>query len=48
MRVLLLGGTGNISADFAALLHEVGHEVLVLTRGRQAVPPQYRASVGDR
>jgi nucleoside-diphosphate-sugar epimerase len=48
MRVLLLGGTGNISADFAALLHELGHEVLVLTRGRQAVPPQYRAIAGDR
>jgi nucleoside-diphosphate-sugar epimerase len=48
MRVLFLGGTGNISADCAALLHELGHEILVLTRGREAVPAEYRALVGDR
>ena len=48
MRILFIGGTGNISADCAALLHERGHEILVLSRGRTQVPAQYRALVADR
>ena len=48
MRILFIGGTGNISAECAALLHERGHEVLVLSRGRSAVPPEYRAIRADR
>ncbi len=48
MRILFLGGTGNISAECAALLHERGHEILVVTRGRNAVPAGYRAVVADR
>ena len=48
MNILFLGGTGNISADCAAWLHERGHEILVLTRGRSAVPPPYRALQADR
>jgi nucleoside-diphosphate-sugar epimerase len=48
MKVLFLGGTGNISADCAALLHQRGHEVLVVSRGRIAVPPGYRAIQADR
>ena len=48
MKILFLGGTGNISAECAALLHERGHEILVLSRGRNAVPPGYRAIVADR
>jgi nucleoside-diphosphate-sugar epimerase len=48
MRILFIGGTGNISADCAALLHEHGHEILVLSRGRNAVPPAYRAIQADR
>src|SRR5450631_2573887 len=48
MKILFLGGTGNISAECAALLHERGHEILVVTRGRNAVPPGYRAIVADR
>jgi len=48
MKILFLGGTGNISAECAALLHERGHEILVLTRGRSSVPPGYRAIVADR
>ncbi|HOC56845.1 MAG TPA: NAD-dependent epimerase/dehydratase family protein [Verrucomicrobiota bacterium] len=47
-RILLIGGTGNISAECAALLHRRGHEILVLTRGRSAVPPGYRAIQADR
>jgi nucleoside-diphosphate-sugar epimerase len=48
MKILFIGGTGNISAECAALLHERGHEILVLTRGRNAVPPGYRAIQADR
>ena len=48
MQILFIGGTGNISADCAALLHERGHEIAVLTRGRTAVPPSYRAVLADR
>jgi nucleoside-diphosphate-sugar epimerase len=48
MKILFIGGTGNISTDCAALLHERGHEILVLTRGRAEVPPGYRSIVADR
>jgi nucleoside-diphosphate-sugar epimerase len=48
MTVLFIGGTGNISADCAALLHKQGHEILVLSRGQNQVPPQYRAIQADR
>src|SRR5207245_7935675 len=48
MRILFIGGTGNISADCAALLHERGHQILVLSRGLTAVPPQYQAIRADR
>lgn len=48
MNILFLGGTGNISADCAALLHERGHEILVLSRGRNAVPAGCRAIQADR
>ena len=48
MKVLLIGGTGNISSDTASLLHTQGHEIFVLTRGKTPVPPAYRAVVADR
>ena len=48
MTVLFIGGTGNISADCASLLHKRGHEVLVLSRGQNQVPPEYRAIQADR
>jgi len=48
MKVLFIGGTGNISADCAQLLHGHGHEIAVVTRGRRAVPEEYRAVVADR
>lgn len=48
MKILFVGGTGNISADCAALLHERGHEIIVVTRGRSGVPPEYRAVQADR
>jgi nucleoside-diphosphate-sugar epimerase len=48
MKILFIGGTGNISADCAALLHERGHQISVLSRGRAAVPTDYRAIQADR
>jgi nucleoside-diphosphate-sugar epimerase len=48
MKILFIGGTGNISSDCAALLHHHGHEILVLSRGQTAVPPEYRALQADR
>lgn len=48
MKVLFIGGTGNLSTDTAALLHLRGHEIIVLTRGRSEVPPAHRAVVADR
>jgi nucleoside-diphosphate-sugar epimerase len=48
MRILFIGGTGNISTECAALLHGRGHEILVLSRGQTAVPSEYRAIRSDR
>lgn len=48
MEVLFIGGTGNISAECAVRLYENGHQVSVLSRGRNVVPKQYRAIVADR
>jgi len=48
MRILLLGGSGNLSADCAELLVRLGHEVTVVTRGRSPVPAGCRAVAADR
>ena len=48
MKVLLIGGTGNISTDCAALLHERGHAITVVTRGNVPVPECYRSVKADR
>jgi nucleoside-diphosphate-sugar epimerase len=48
VKVLFLGGTGNISAAGVARCLELGHEVTVLTRGRRAVPGRVTAIVGER
>jgi nucleoside-diphosphate-sugar epimerase len=48
VKILFIGGTGNLSAECAALLETLGHEIVVLSRGRDAVPAQYRALVADR
>ena len=48
MRILFIGGTGNISADCAELLHENGHEIAILSRGNNVVPACYRAFRADR
>jgi nucleoside-diphosphate-sugar epimerase len=48
MKILFLGGTGNLSADCAARLHADGHEVHVLSRGTSPVPAEYRVLRADR
>src|SRR6266481_1416945 len=48
MKVLFIGGTGNISTDCAALLHQRGHEILVLTRGISPIPAEYVPIRADR
>src|SRR3954465_10536549 len=48
MTILFIGGTGNISVECAALLHKRGHQILVLSRGQNQVPPEYRAIQADR
>jgi len=48
MNILFIGGTGNISTDCAALLHERGHQIGVVTRGNAAVPVGYRSFTADR
>jgi nucleoside-diphosphate-sugar epimerase len=48
MKILFIGGTGNISSDCAELLQKRGHEIHIVSRGRTAVPPGMRAWVADR
>ncbi len=48
MKLLFIGGTGNISTQCAALASRRGHEISVLTRGRSPVPPGYKAICADR
>src|SRR5258706_1227198 len=48
MKIVFIGGTGNISAECAALLQERGHEIFVVSRGRSAVPREYRTIQADR
>ena len=47
MRVLLIGGTGNLSEEYAAELRGHGHDLTVLTRGRREVPGCYRCLYAD-
>jgi len=47
MDILLIGGTGNLSAECAAVLRGQGHRVALLTRGRQPVPSGYEAIRAD-
>jgi nucleoside-diphosphate-sugar epimerase len=48
MQILFIGGTGNISAACAALLHRRGHQIAVVSRGKSYVPPEYQKLVADR
>jgi nucleoside-diphosphate-sugar epimerase len=48
MKILFIGGTGNLSTDCAALLQSRGHDVALLTRGRSPVPAMFRSIIADR
>jgi nucleoside-diphosphate-sugar epimerase len=48
MRILFIGGTGNISSDCAALLRASGHDVCLLCRGRNPVPGEFQSVIADR
>lgn len=48
MKILFIGGTGNISSECAGLLLERGHEVALLNRGRSPAPPGGRVLRADR
>jgi nucleoside-diphosphate-sugar epimerase len=48
MRILFLGGTGNISTACAARLHQQGHEIWILSRGLKPVPAAYQTITGER
>ena len=50
MRVLVIGGTGNISSGVVAALLERGHEVVPFNRGQRTDPPPADVQVihGDR
>lgn len=49
MKVVVVGGTGNISTSIVRLLLEVGHEVTVFNRGQKpGLPKGVKALIGDR
>lgn len=50
MRVLFIGGSGNISSACVELALRAGHQVTLLNRGREIIPqyPMLDAIVGDR
>ena len=49
MRVVIVGGTGNISVSIVRLLVELGHEVTCFNRGLKGQVPQgAKLMVGDR
>lgn len=48
MRVLFLGGSGNLSTDCAERLARRGHEVAVVTRGKSPLPAGCRPIAADR
>ena len=41
MNILIIGGTGNISTEVAATLHDQGHSITVVTTGSRPVPARY-------
>lgn len=49
MNIVIVGGTGNISASIVRQLLEAGHDVTVVNRGRSGAPPEgARVITGDR
>lgn len=48
MKVVVVGGTGNISTAVVDLLLRCGHDVTVFSRGSRPVPEGARPLIGDR
>ena len=48
MKILFIGGTGNLSEDCARLLAERGHDILVVTRGTTPLPAGFKPVIADR
>ncbi len=48
MKILVLGGTGNLSSDSAELMLKRGNEVTLVTRGHNPVPQGFGSIVADR
>ncbi len=48
MRILFIGGTGNISRECTELLRQQGHDVSILTRGNKHVDKHYEQLIADR
>ncbi|GAB4513896.1 MAG: SDR family oxidoreductase [Anaerolineae bacterium] len=48
MRIVVIGGTGNISTSIVRRLLHMGHEVTVFNRGQRHTPAGARSLVGDR
>lgn len=48
MKILVLGGTGNLSSDCAALMLKRGYDVTLVTRGHNPVPAGFKSIVADR
>jgi len=48
MRILVLGGTGNLSSDAAQLMLDQGHHVTLVTRGHNPVPKGFGSIIADR
>jgi len=50
MKVLVLGGTGNISREIVTVLLEKGHDVTIYNRGKRdaEIPDKVRCITGDR
>ncbi len=48
MKILFIGGTGNLSTACAARLQQRGDDVTLLTRGRAPVPRGFRSVKADR
>ena len=47
MKALLIGGTGIISEAISKLLIEQGHELYLLNRGRNKIPPGAKSLIAD-
>jgi len=48
MKILIIGGTGNISSEVARELHERSNKVTLVTRGNRPIPGDYEHIKADR